>query len=80
MKAFIVCLACAFLAAASAASGAHVPCASTDTQQAHSKSPSSFAPRAGGTKRRVYGAPIQGKILKTRPKKKQVSPSGKPPG
>ncbi len=31
---------------------------------------SSFAPSAGGTKRRVYGAPIQSPILKSQPKPK----------
>lgn len=33
------------------------------------KSSSSLAPRPGGTKQRVYGAPIQGRIFKMQPKK-----------
>jgi hypothetical protein len=42
---------------------------------------SSFAPSAGGTKRRVYGAPIQGPIFKTQPKprKPTVPPTPKHP-
>jgi hypothetical protein len=34
---------------------------------------SSFAPRAGGSKRHVYGAPIQSPILRMRPKQSPAS-------
>jgi hypothetical protein len=41
---------------------------------------SSFAPRPGGTKRRIYGAPIQSPIFKSRPQpKKPIAPSPKAP-
>jgi hypothetical protein len=44
--------------------------------------PSSFAPHPGGSKRRVYGAPIQGQIFKMQPKpklKSSVAPGAKQP-
>ena len=37
--------------------------------------PSSFAPHPGSSKRRVYGAPIQGPIFKMQPKPKLKSTS-----
>ena len=76
MRATVSC-ATALLAAAalSAASSVHAArptyCATKADQTsiaAHSKA-NSFAPHPG-TQSRVYGAPIQSRILKSRPKKK----------
>jgi hypothetical protein len=41
--------------------------------------PSSFAPQPGSSKRRVYGAPIQGPIFKTQPKKPKTTTPPKRP-
>jgi hypothetical protein len=41
--------------------------------------PSSFAPHPGSSKRRVYGAPIQGPIFKTQPKSKLKSSTAPAP-
>ncbi|MGH8208392.1 MAG: hypothetical protein ACREU6_02140 [Steroidobacteraceae bacterium] len=38
----------------------------------------SFAPRAGASRRRVYGAPVQGRIFKMQPKP-TAPPGGRPP-
>jgi len=61
----------ALLAIASLSAASSVHCATIADQTsnaAHSKS-SSFAPHTGPHSR-VYGAPIQSRILKSRPKKK----------
>ena len=46
---------------------------------AHSKA-NSFAPHPGGSQSRVYGAPIQPRIFKSRPKKKPQLTSTALPG
>ena len=46
---------------------------------AHSKA-NSFAPHPGGSQSHVYGAPIQSRILKSRPKKKAQLTSTPLPG
>ncbi len=69
MKTLFICLVCALLVTSNAAFA--------DTTPHHAKS-SSFAPHPGGAKRRVYGAPIQGKILKRQSKPKAVSAPYKP--
>ncbi|HVW68923.1 MAG TPA: hypothetical protein VHB68_08095 [Steroidobacteraceae bacterium] len=77
MKALAICLSCAFTAVSAAAlADTHPPLnppkvytPSGPPPKTRWKSSSSFAPRPGGTKQRVYGAPIQGKILRMQPKK-----------
>ena len=79
MKALVTFALCALLLSANAAlkpprvyTGVHPPAGTK---------PSSFAPHPGASKRRVYGAPIQGPIFKMQPKPKKptVPPAPKRP-
>ena len=86
MKALVTFAFCALLLAANAAfADANVlkpPRVYTGVHPPAGTKPSSFAPRPGGSKRRVYGAPIQGPIFKTQPKpklKSSVVPAPKQP-
>lgn len=70
MSCALALLAAAALSAASSVPRAHAVCATKADQTsiaAHSKS-NSFAPHPGSGSH-VYGAPIQSRILKSRPKK-----------
>ena len=89
MKALITFAVCSLLAGATAAfadansaavaqaNGLKPPRVYTGIHPPGNTKPSSFAPSPGGTKRRVYGAPIQGRIFKMQPqpKKPTVSPA-----
>jgi hypothetical protein len=87
MKAFITFAFCSLLATAAfadansaavaKANGLKPPRVYTGIHPPGNTKPSSFAPTPGGSKRRVYGAPIQGRIFKMQPqpKKPAVSPA-----
>jgi len=70
MRVAVSC-ALAVLAAGLLSTGSLAPAArcTTPADQAVHPKPSSFAPR-GASQSRVYGAPIQPRIFKSRPKKK----------
>lgn len=84
MKPLVTLTFCALLVSAHAAfadgnvalkpprvyTGIHPPTKSTK--------PSSFAPQPGSSKRRVYGAPIQGRIFKMPAKKPPTTPPKRP--
>jgi hypothetical protein len=79
MKALVTCAFCALLVSANAAfADTNVlkpPKVYTGIHPPGGTKPSSFAPHSGGaSKRRVYGAPIQGPIFKMQPKKKPTAP------
>ena len=82
MKALVTFAFCALLFSANAAfADANVlkpPRVYTGVHPPAGTKPSSFAPHPGGTKRRVYGAPIQGPIFKMQPKPKLKSTSVAP--
>jgi hypothetical protein len=77
MKALVTFAFCALLLSANAAfADANVlkpPRVYTGVHPPAGTKPSSFAPHPGNSKRRVYGAPIQGPIFKTQPKPKLKS-------
>ena len=87
MKALITFAFCSLLATAAfadansaavaQANGLKPPRVYTGIHPPGNTKPSSFAPTPGGSKRRVYGAPIQGRIFKMQPqpKKPTVSPA-----
>ena len=72
-------LAVAALSAAPAHPTRSVCAAKADqaANAAHSKA-NSFEPHPGAHSRRIYGAPIQSQILKSRPKKKATEPRKDP--
>jgi hypothetical protein len=74
MKALVTLAFCALLLSATAAfadaNTLKPPRVYTGVHPPAGTKPSSFAPHPGGSKRHVYGAPIQGPIFKTQPKPK----------
>jgi hypothetical protein len=58
-------------AAVAQANGLKPPRVYTGNYHPGNTKPSSFAPSAGGSKRHVYGAPIQGRIFKMQPQPKK---------
>ena len=86
MKALITFTICSLLGAATAAfadgnsmavakvNGLKPPRVYTGIHPPGNTKQSSFAPSAGGNKRHVFGAPIQGRIFKMQPKKPTVPP------
>jgi hypothetical protein len=78
MKPVVTCALCALLLSANTAfADANAvlkpPRVYTGVHPPGGTKPSSFAPHPGGSKRRVYGAPIQGPIFKMQPKPKLKS-------
>jgi hypothetical protein len=78
MKALVTFAFCALLLAATAAFAdasavSKPPRVYTGVHPPAGTKPSSFAPHPGGSKRHVYGAPIQGPIFKMQPKPKLKS-------
>jgi hypothetical protein len=77
MKTLVTFAFCALLLSANAAfADANVlkpPRVYTGVHPPAGTKPSSFAPHPGSSKRRVYGAPIQGPIFKTQSKPKLKS-------
>jgi hypothetical protein len=83
MKALITFALCSLLVATTAAfadansaavakaNGLKPPRVYTGIHPPGNTKPSSFAPTPGGSKRRVYGAPIQGRIFKMQPQPKK---------
>ncbi len=83
MKALVTLTFCAFLVSAHAAfADANVvlkpPRVYTGIHPPAGTKPSSFAPQPGSSKRRVYGAPIQGRIFKMQPKKPKTTTPNRP--
>jgi len=83
MKALVTFAICSLLAGATSAfadansnavaqaNGLKPPRVYTGIHPPGNTKPSSFAPTPGGTKRRTYGAPIQGRIFKMQPQPKK---------
>ena len=83
MKALITFAVCSLLVGASTAfadansaavaqaNGLKPPRVYTGIYHPGNTKPSSLAPSAGGSKRHVYGAPIQGRIFKMQPQPKK---------
>jgi hypothetical protein len=83
MKALVTFAICSLLAGATSAfadansnavvqaTGLKPPRVYTGIHPPGNTKPSSFAPTPGGTKRRTYGAPIQGRIFKMQPQPKK---------
>jgi hypothetical protein len=82
MKALVTFAFCALLVSASAAfadaNGLKPPRVYTGNHPPAGTKPSSFAPHPGGSKRRVYGAPIQSPIFRTPPPKSKPKSKSKP--
>jgi hypothetical protein len=87
MKALITIAVCSLLAGATTAfadansaavaqaNGLKPPRVYTGIHPPGNTKQSAFAPTPGGSKRRIYGAPIQGRIFKMQPKKPTVPPA-----
>ena len=84
MKPVVTFAFCALLLSGNAAfadaNGLKPPRVYTGVHPPAGTKPSSFAPHPGGSKRHVYGAPIQGPIFKMQPKPKLKSTVAAAPG